>query len=191
MKIFFDLFPLLLFFIAFKFYDIYVATAVAIAASFLQVGVFWLMHRRFETMHLITLAIIVVFGGLTLILHDEIFIKWKPTILYWVLAVVILASHFVGRETVIQKLLGAQITLPPGLWHRYNLSWGILFVVLGALNLYVAFYYALDQDAETRRNIWVNFKVFGLMAITFVFVIIQAIYLARHIKPDETSEGER
>lgn len=190
MKIFFDLFPLLLFFIAFKYYDIYVATAVAIAASFLQVGLFWLKHRRFETMHLITLAIIVVFGGLTLILHDETFIKWKPTILYWVLAAVILASHFVGRETVIQKLLGAQMTLPPHLWHRYNLSWGILFVVLGALNIYVAFYYALDQDAETRRNIWVNFKVFGLMAITFVFVIIQAFYLARHIKPDNTGEGE-
>ena len=106
------------------------------------------------------------------------------------LAVVILASHFVGRETVIQKLLGPQMTLPPRLWHRYNLSWGILFVVLGALNIYVAFYYALDQDAETRRNIWVNFKVFGLMAITFVFVIIQAFYLSRHIKPDDTSEGE-
>lgn len=191
MKIFFDLFPLLLFFAAFKFYDIYVATAVAIAASFVQVGVFWLMHRRFEPMHLITLAIIAVFGGLTLILHDETFIKWKPTILYWVLAAVVLASHFVGRETVIQKLLGAQMTLPPHLWHRYNLSWGILFVVLGALNLYVAFYYALDQDAETRRDIWVNFKVFGLMAITFVFVIIQAFYLARHIKSDDTSEGER
>lgn len=190
MKIFFDLFPLLLFFIAFKYYDIYVATAVAIAASFLQVGLFWLKHRRFEPMHLITLAIIVVFGGLTLILHDETFIKWKPTILYWVLAAVILASHFVGRETVIQKLLGAQMTLPPHLWHRYNLSWGILFVVLGALNIYVAFYYALDQDAETRRNIWVNFKVFGLMAITFVFVIIQAFYLSRHIKPDDSSEGE-
>ena len=191
MKIFYDLFPLLLFFAAFKYYDIYVATAVAIAASFLQVGLFWLKYRRFETMHLITLAIIAVFGGLTLILHDETFIKWKPTILYWVLAAVTLASHFVGRETVIQKLLGAQMTLPPRLWHRYNLSLGILFVILGALNLYVAFYYALDQDAETRRDIWVNFKVFGLMAITFVFVIIQAFYLARHIKPNNGAEGER
>ena len=83
------------------------------------------------------------------------------------------------------------MTLPPRLWHRYNLSLGILFVILGALNLYVAFYYALDQDAETRRNIWVNFKVFGLMAITFVFVIIQAFYLARHIKPNNGAEGER
>lgn len=180
MKFLYDLFPLLLFFAAFKLYDIYVATAVAIAASFVQVGAFWWRHRRFETMHLVTLAVIVVFGGLTLILRDDTFIKWKPTLVYWILAGVVLGSQVLGKKTAIERVLGGQLTLPPHVWARQNLSWGIFFVVLGALNIYVAFYYAPDLDAAARQDIWVKFKVFGLLGLTLGFAFLQALLMARH-----------
>ena len=189
MKFLYDLFPLLLFFAAFKFYDIYVATGVAIAASFVQVGLFWFRYRRFETMHLVTLAVIAVFGGMTLFLRDDTFIKWKPTLVYWILAALLLASQWFGKRTVIQRMLSSQISLPVTVWKRLNLSWGIFFAALGAVNIYVAFYYGLDLDEDTRRNIWVNFKVFGLLGITLIFVVAQAFFMAKHIQ-DKSETGE-
>jgi intracellular septation protein len=191
MKFLYDLFPLLLFFAAFKFYDIYVATAVAIAASVVQVAGYWLKHRRFETMHLVTLGVIVFFGGLTLLLHDDTFIKWKPSLVYWILGALVFGSHF-NRKPLIQRMLGGHVALPETIWKRLNLGWGVFFACLGGLNLYVAFYYGLDLDADTRRDIWVNFKVFGLMGLTLVFIVAQAFYLARHIapeKPDDSASG--
>lgn len=189
MKFLYDLFPLLLFFAAFKFYDIYVATAVAIAASFVQVAVHWMRTRRFETMHLVTLAVIVVFGGMTLWLRDDTFIKWKPTLVYWILAGLVLGSQLVGRRTLIDRMLSTQLTLPPPVWRRLNLSWGVFFLVVGALNLYVAFYYGPNLDEATRQAIWVNFKVFGLIGITFLFILGQAIYMTRHMtQPDANAE---
>lgn len=184
MKLLYDFFPLLLFFAAFKFFDIYAATAVAIVASFMQVGGFWLRHRRFETMHLVTLGVIAVFGGLTLLLHDDTFIKWKPTLVYWILALLTLGSQFVGRKTLIEGMLGGQVALPAPVWRKLNLAWGMFFAALGAVNLYVAFYYALDTDPDTRREIWVNFKVFGLFGITLVFAVAQGFYMARHMPAD-------
>lgn len=187
MKFLYDLFPLLLFFAAFKLYDIYIATAVAIVASFLQVGLFWAKHRRFETMHVVTLGVIAVFGGMTLLLHDDTFIKWKPTLVYWILSALVLASQWFGKKTIIERMMSSQIALPETIWKRLNLSWGLFFAVLGTINLYVAFYYALDLDTATRQEIWVNFKVFGLLGITLVFVVVQAFFMARHIqtKPEE------
>ena len=187
MKFLYDLFPLLLFFAAFKLYDIYVATAVAIVASFLQVGLFWLKHRRFETMHLVTLAVIAVFGGLTLALHDDTFIKWKPTLVYGILAALVLASQWFGKKTVIERMMSAQIALPATVWRRLNLSWGLFFVVLGAANIYVAFYYALDLDPEARRGIWVNFKVFGLLGLTLLFTVVQAFFMSKHVQEKSAS----
>lgn len=189
MKFLYDLFPLLLFFAAFKFYDIYAATAVAIAASFAQVGYFWFRHHRVETMHVVTLAVIAVFGGLTLLLHDDTFIKWKPTLVYWILGALVLASQWFGRKTIVERMMSAQITLPAQAWKRLNLSWGIFFAALGALNLYVAFYYGLDLDAETRQGIWVNFKVFGLLGITLLFVVVQAFFMSKHMQ-DKPEGGE-
>jgi len=182
MKLLYDLFPLLLFFAAFKFYDIYVATAVAIAASVVQVGGYWLKHRRFEMMPLVTLGILIVFGGLTLALHDDTFIKWKPTLVYWVLAALILGSQFIGHKPLIERLLGQQIALPPAVWARQNLSWGLFFIALGALNIYVAFFFRPELDTAERQAIWVNFKVFGLLGLTLLFLLVQGVLMARHVQ---------
>ena len=180
MKFLYDLFPLLLFFAAYKFYDIYVATGVAIAASAIQVALSWLRHRRFETVPLVTFGVITVFGGLTIALQDDSFVKWKPTLVYWILAGLVLGSQFIGQRTLTDRLLAGQISLPPGVWRRLNFSWGLFFTFLGALNLYIAFFYGPELDEAVRRDIWVNFKVFGLMALTLLFVIVQAVVMARH-----------
>lgn len=188
MKFLYDLFPLLLFFVAFKFYDIYTATATAMAASLAQVSWYWLRHRKFETVHLVGLGAIMIFGGLTLILHDETFIKWKPTIVYWILASVFLGSQFLGGKTLFERLLHQQVTLPEAVWKKQNLGWGVFFIVLGLINIYVAFYYGPELDAATRREIWVNFKVFGLLGLTIVFVIVQAIFLAKYMEEEPGNE---
>ena len=189
MKFLFDLFPLLLFFAAFRLFDIYVATGVAIAASFAQVGIYWWRHRKFEAMHLITLGVITVFGGLTIFLQNDLFIRWKPTIIYWIFALILLGSQFVGSKTAMQRLLEGKIELAAHHWRLYNLSWGLFFIVAGALNLYVAFYHGLDQTEAVRQATWVNFKVFGLLGLTFVFAMLQALVLARHMKTPEDKEA--
>ncbi len=190
MKLLFDFFPILLFFIAYKLWGIYAATAVAIAASVAQVSVHWWRHRRVENMHLVTLALVVVLGGLTLLLQDERFIMWKPTLVNWLFALAFLGSRFIGEKTLVQRMMGSQIVLPNPIWNRLNWSWVVFFLLLGAANLYVAFYYGLDLSADARRDIWVNFKLFGMMGLTFAFVIAQAFYLARHVRDDEKPQQE-
>ena len=186
MKFLFDLFPLILFFGAFKLYGIYAATLAAIIGSILQVGVYWIKTRTFEKMHVITLVIIVVMGGLTLFLKDDRFIKWKPTMLYWIFSVIILGSQFIGKSTVMEKLMGQQISMPKSIWSKVNLSWGLFFLIVGLLNVYVAFYYGGSEMTEqARTDLWVNFKVFGLMALTLVFGIIQALMIAKYITPEQ------
>ena len=184
MKFLFDLLPLILFFAAYKMYDIFVATGVAIAASFVQIGVVWLRQRKFETMHVITLIALVVFGGMTILLRDPLFIKWKTTIVNWIFAVIILYSQFFTKRSVSEILFGdkANLQLPRKAWRMFNFNWGIFFLVVGAINIYVAFYYGLHLDEATREEIWVNFKVFGVIGLTIVFTIIQIILIARHLK---------
>jgi intracellular septation protein len=138
MKFLADFFPILLFFVAYKVYDIYVATAVAIAASVLQVGAHWLRHRRVEKMHLITLALLVVFGGLTIILQDRAFIMWKPSIVNWLFAAVFLGSHFIGDKPLVERMMSHAIEVPPNIWIRLNQMWVLFFIAMGAANLYVA-----------------------------------------------------
>lgn len=184
MKFLFDFFPVIVFFAAFKLYGIYAATAASIAAAFLQVGVYWLRHRRFERMHVITLIILTVFGGLTLALHDDTFIKWKPTIVNWAFAAILGGSHFIGSKTVMERMLGAQLALPAAIWTRMNLSWVLFFAALGALNIYVAFYYGPHLSAPERQEAWVNFKVFGMLGLTLAFTLVQGLMLAKHLNKD-------
>jgi intracellular septation protein len=174
MKFLFDLFPVILFFAAFKLFDIYVATAVAIAATFLQIGWLKWKRRKVDTMMWVTLVIIVVFGGATLALHDETFIKWKPTVLYWLFGAVLGAAELLFRKNLIRAMLGEQVRLPDAAWTRLNWSWAGFFVFMGAANLYVAFNFSTDT--------WVNFKLFGGMGLMLLFVLLQAAFLARHIE---------
>ena len=175
MKFLFDLFPVLLFFVAYKLTNIYVATAVAIAASAVQVGGFWLKHRRFENMHLITLALIVVLGGATLLLQDEMFIKWKPTAVNWLFAVAFFGSQYIGGKPLVRRMMEKSVALPDAIWNRLNLSWAAFFFAVGAVNIYVVYHF----DTDT----WVNFKLFGIVGLTLVFIIAQAIYMSRFM-PD-------
>lgn len=185
MKVLFDFFPILLFFLAFKLSDdpkegILIATAVAIAASIVQVALYWGKYRRVEKMHLVTLGLILVFGGLTLVLEDEMFIKWKPTVLNWLFGLVFLASQFIGSKPLVQRMMEAKIQLPEPIWLRLNLSWVAFFIAVGFINLYVVYHF--------DTNTWVNFKLFGLMGLTLVFVMAQGLYLARYVKTDDKAE---
>lgn len=177
MKFLFDLFPVILFFIAFKLAGIYVATAVAIAASLLQVGWLKWRGRKVDKMMWVSLAIIVVFGGATLLLQDETFIKWKPTVLYWLFGATLMGGQLFFRRNLIRAMLGEQVSMPEPVWTRLNWSWVGFFAFMGAANLYVAFNYSTDT--------WVNFKLFGGMGLMLVFVILQALYLARNIQEKE------
>ncbi|MDF9391823.1 MULTISPECIES: septation protein A [Methylococcus] len=180
MKLLSDFFPIVLFFVAYKFHGIFIATAAAIAATLLQVGIVWYRTRKVEPMHLVTLGLIVVFGGATLIFQDELFIKWKPTVLNWALGLGFLLSRFVGERTLIERMMGRQIDLPKALWQRLNLAWVLFFLTVGAANLFVVYSF----DTET----WVNFKLFGMMGLTLMFVVAQSIFLARHVPDAKTEE---
>lgn len=174
MKFLFDIFPVVLFFIAWSFYDIFVATAVAILATVLQVAWMWLRHRRVDNMLWVTLAIMVVFGGATLALRDPTFIKLKPTVLYWAFAAALIGSQAFMGKNLIRVMMEKQIRLPDAVWGRLNASWVGFFVVMGILNLYIAYTYS--------EAIWVKFKVFGGIGLMVVFVVLQALMLARYVE---------
>jgi intracellular septation protein len=172
MQLLFDLLPVVFFFIAYKLADIYVATAVLIVGVLAQTLISWIRHRKVSPMLLTSAVLVLVFGGLTLLVHDATFIKWKPTIVNWLFAAAFLTSHFMKGPTIVQRLMGEQMKLEsPSLWSRLNAMWVGYFVVVGALNLYVAFNFS--------EATWVNFKLFGLMGLTIVFALAQGLWLAR------------
>ncbi|MBI3140402.1 MAG: septation protein A [Rhodocyclales bacterium] len=174
MKFLFDLFPVILFFLAYKISGIYVATAVAIGATFVQIGWMWLRHRKVDTMLWVSLAIIVVFGGATLYLHDETFIKWKPTVLYWLFGTTLLVSATLFKKNLIRSLMKEQLALPEAVWARLNASWIGFFALMGVANLFVAFNFSTDA--------WVNFKLFGGMGLMLAFVVAQGVMLSKYIE---------
>ncbi len=153
MQFLIDFFPVILFFIAYKLAGIYVATGIAIAAAAIQVGWSWWRHHHVQTMHWVTLALLVIFGGLTIALHDPIFIMWKPTLINWLFALALLITQFVGKRPLIQRLMGQAITLPAQIWRRLNLAWIGFFIVSGLVNLYVVYY---GSGFFTARQALVN-----------------------------------
>lgn len=177
MKLLIDFFPIILFFAAFKLWGIYVATAVAIVATIAQI--LWLRHAhgKVEPMQWVSLGVIVLFGGATIALHNDTFIKWKPTVLYWLMGGTLAAGQLFFRKNLLKTLMGSQLELPEPAWRVTNWSWIAFFAVMGLLNLWVA--YNFDTDT------WVNFKLFGGMGLMIVFVIGQALYLGRYMKADE------
>ncbi|MFM7484465.1 MAG: septation protein A [Burkholderiaceae bacterium] len=206
MKLLFDLFPVMLFFAVFKFAGaqpeaaqafasqylsflvvdgaisaqqapILLATAVAILATLAQVVWLLLRRRHVDTMLWVSLVIIVVFGGATIYFHDELFIKWKPTVLYWCFSLALLGAQLTLRKNLIRSLMGQQMTLPDPVWGKLNLAWGAFFAAMGVLNLYVAFNFPLE--------LWVNFKMFGFLGLMIAFVIAQTAYLSRYLKEPE------
>ena len=179
MKLLFDLFPVILFFVAFKIQGIYVATSVAIAATVAQIIWTKWRHGKVDTMLWVSFAIIGVFGGATLLLHDETFIKWKPTVLYWMFSAILLASNLFFKKNLMRSLLQEKIALPLHIWNRLNLSWSLFFAALGFINLYVAFNYSTDD--------WVNFKLFGFTGLMVVFILAQSVWLAKYV--DEKKES--
>ena len=200
MKFLFDLFPIAIFFLAFWFYDelkgalidmgvdpvfltlhesgstegILVATIAAIVANVIQVSVYWARHRRVENMYWITLVLLVVMGGATLLFKEEIFIKWKPTVVHWLFALVFWGSQFVGGKSLIRRMMEGKVELPALIWHRLNTGWVLFFLFSGALNLYVVYSFSTE--------FWVNFKLFGLLGLTLLFGIGQSLYLMHHMK---------
>ncbi len=185
MKMLVDFLPVALFFIVYKMEDIYVATAVLIIASAIQTVGVRLWKGKFEQSHVITLVLVAAFGGLTLFLHDEMFIKWKPSVINWLFAAVFLGSMWIGKQNIIQRMLGGQVELPQDVWAKLNVAWALFFIFLGFLNLYVVYNY----DTDT----WVNFKLFGLMGLTIVFIIGQSLYMAKYIQAAEqpTEESDK
>jgi intracellular septation protein len=173
MKLFVDFFPILLFFGAYKLYDIYTATAVLMGTTVLQMAYVYQTQKRLDMMQKVTLVLVLGFGALTLGLHDERFIKWKPTVLYGAMTLGLAFAHGVWRKNVVQLLLGTQMELPERVWARLNLVWMLYCAFMASINAYVAAYYSTED--------WVNFKLWGY-AFPLVFIVAQGLYIAPHVK---------
>ena len=176
MQLLFDFFPVIAFFVAYKLTDIYVATGVIIVAVVVQTAVQWFRHRKVSSMALISGALVLVFGGLTLLVHDKAFIQWKVTVVNWLFAAGFIASRYFGDRTIIERLLGENLTLAPNLWRRLNWAWAAFFLVMGSVNLYVAHNYP--------EAVWVNFKLFGVLGLTLAFALGQGVWLASKMAPE-------
>jgi intracellular septation protein len=210
MKLLYDLLPVILFFLAYKFYGalppewilavgawlpvalepgnsadaIYMATAVAMVVMAVQLALGIIIKRKLETMPLLTAAVILVLGSATLLLHDPVFILWKPTLVNWLFALVFLAPPLLGRRSLVESLMGHALQVPKPIWSRVNLAWVIFFIVSGLANLVVAYSFS--------ESVWVNFKLFGMLGMTIVFIFGQALYLGLHHTDDDThiSKGD-
>jgi intracellular septation protein len=178
MKTLLDFLPFAFFFGAFKLYDIYVGTAVLMAATAVQMLVVYRLDGRLQTMQKVTLALVLVFGTLTLALHDERFIKWKPTVLYAAMSVALAVALWVLRKNVLKLMLSSQLELPEVVWHRLNLAWMVYTAAMSALNAYVVLNYSTEA--------WVSFKVWGYV-FPLTFLVAQGFYIAPHLKSSESA----
>jgi len=177
MKQLLEFFPIILFFVAYKLYDIYIATAVIIVATIVQVAYAWFKHRKVETLQWITLGLVVVFGGATIYLHDAQYLKWKFSIIEWLFGIAFLSSHFIGKKTFIERMMSSNLTLPSLIWKRLNFSWASFFIGIGFINVYVMYNYNTDD--------WVTFKTFIAPGLMVVFLVIQMVFLYKYIPETE------
>ncbi|NND60286.1 MAG: septation protein A [Gammaproteobacteria bacterium] len=176
MQIFYDFFPVIAFFVAYKMYDIYVATLVIMVAIGVQIGIHYLRTRTVTRMHAISAVLVFVLGGVTLLLRNELFIQWKPTVVNWLFGLVFLGSQYIGSKPIIQRMMESSVELDPGSFRVLNTIWAGFFIFLGAINLYVVYNYSEDT--------WVNFKLFGMLGLTLVFAVLQGLWIARKIPRD-------
>lgn len=171
-KILLDFLPIALFFVAFKFFNLMIATQVAIVASLIQLLLLRLSTGKFQKVSLISFFSILVLGGATLLLKDDIFIKWKPTAVYWLLSLALLFSQIFSSKPIIQRLAEKSVSLPDRIWRQLNITWFIFFAAMGIANLYVVY------NFDTA--VWVNFKLFGTLGLTLAFILVQSLYMAKH-----------
>lgn len=191
MKLLFDFFPVLIFFGVYHgFGDLFLATGATMVASVVQIVIQWFWQRKIEPIHYLTLFVVLIFGGLTLFFHDGVFIKLRPTVTNWLFACII--TFFLFRQkTALEYIMGGQITLPSPVWKKLNLAWVVFFLIMGALNLYIAFYYNLQADETVREEFWVNFKSIWALVITFAFSILQGLFLMKHlVDPENVTDNE-
>ena len=194
MKMLFDYFPIIVFFAVFKLLTgdgsseeikeaMIMATKAGIAASFLQVALYWLKTRKFEKMHLISLALIAVFGSITIALDDPLYIKWKTTILEWVFALVFLGSEYIGKKNLVRRMMDKVMIAPDAIWKKLNIAWAGFFTLMGFVNLYVIYNFS--------DEFWVNFKLFGMLGMTLVFVIAQGLFMAKYVIQEDDDSKEK
>lgn len=173
----FEIFPVILFLIAFKMYDIYVATTVGIVTTLMQVVAYRIWMGKWDRKQVITLAVFLVFGGMTLYFHDPIFVKWKPTVVFWIFALVIFGSQLFTNKPLMQRLMENVFKdkgeVPVSAWKKVNVMWGVFFIVMGGVNIYVAYNFSNET--------WVNFKVYGITGALFILSIVQTFYLMRYL----------
>lgn len=181
MRFLIDFFPIVLFVAAYKLHDIYTATAVLMAATVVQTGIIYAIDRKLQTLHKVTLVLVLVFGVLTLVLQDERFIKWKPTVLYASMAIVLGAALWIWKKNFLQLMLGSQLTLPTPVWGRLTVIWIGYFLFMAAINAYVAAYYSTEA--------WVNFKLWGY-AFPVIFIVGQGLYISRYLKDDDSEASK-
>jgi len=172
MKQFFEFIPLIIFFIVFKMIDIYAATGALMISMGVMLAFNYYKNGKVEKMNLITFVMVLLFGTLTLVLHDDTFIKWKVTVVYVLFSLALIVSQFFYKKPIIKQMLGKEISLPDNIWNHLNIAWAAFFAVLAVLNVYVAF--------TLSQAVWVNFKVFGLLAATLIFTVLSGIYIYKY-----------
>ena len=176
MKFLFEFLPFVVFFIVYVMYDFFTATAALIVASLLQLGIYWCKYRKVEKMLLFSVALIVVFGGTTIIFQDEDILKWKTTVFSFVTAAVFFLSHFIGKRVLLQRIF-SHFPIPSKVCRFWNMAWVLFLTFIGILNLFIAYHYS--------TKIWIYFKLFGFLGLTIVFLSIQAVALAKHLPKDK------
>ena len=181
MQILVDFFPIVVFFVTYKLADVFTATAALMAAMAIQIAIQWFRQGKVNKMLLISGALVGIFGGITLLLRDPIFIQWKPTIVNWLFAAVFFGSRFVGARTITERMMGQAVQLDAAMWRQLNLMWVGNFSFLGAANLYVVYNY----DEAT----WVNFKLFGMLGLTLLMAVGQALWIAVRTSGQQPEEG--